>query len=620
MVLCCAALTLATLSAQQPRDGAPIRPTPSGTAAIAGVVNDATASSTSPEPVRRAVVTLSGSSLPDAVSTVTDDAGRFAFERLPAGRFTLTASKASFLTQAYGARKPGQPGVAVPLTAGARESVLMSLTRGGVITGTVTDGQGKPLAGSVVRVLDVAQLDRRVSGNSIADDRGIYRIYGLASGRYFVVAQPRQAGEGELTTRSSAEIDAILARLRQGPGRVTPAAPRAADATAPASVHPVVLAPVFFPGTSSVDAATPIALRAGEERPGVDFVVAPVPSSEISGAISDGSAALGQLRVLLASAGVRLNATTPDTIGGEPISGGSPGRDGKFRFSNVAPGRYLLTASSRGDLSPDTPTSRQVSTRIGSPNPAPIPGAKWRFAQAELNVTGTDVTGIVLELGPGAVINGRVVAEGTPGGRPLDVRKLSISVSDPGAKAITMTGAFFGNRLPPPPSVTPDSDGRFIIPDIAPGDYQLRVTTPEGWMAETALADGRDLLDAPLALALGQSVVDVTIAVTAKRTELAGVLQDPAGFGVSDDIVIAIPVDRALWLTGSRRVQVAQPGKDGLFSITDLPPGDYFVGALTSLDAQLLYDPTFLEDVAAQGVRVTLRSGERTTQNLRLQR
>src|SRR5262245_27425736 len=88
------------------------------------------------EPVRNAIVTLSAAELSQSKSTLTDEAGRFAFGNLPAGRFTITASKAAYVTTAYAAKRPGRPGIAIPLAAGQQIGELtVRLARGAVITG-----------------------------------------------------------------------------------------------------------------------------------------------------------------------------------------------------------------------------------------------------------------------------------------------------------------------------------------------------------------------------------------------------------------------------------------------------------------------------------------------------
>ena len=73
------------VGAQQVRDPAIGKGT-TGTGRIAGrvVTVDAT-----PQPMRRVIVTLTAPELPGSRGTVTDAAGRFAFDRLPSGRYVV---------------------------------------------------------------------------------------------------------------------------------------------------------------------------------------------------------------------------------------------------------------------------------------------------------------------------------------------------------------------------------------------------------------------------------------------------------------------------------------------------------------------------------------------------
>ena len=106
-------LIVAIAQAQPVRD-AIVQPTV-GTASISGqVVND----EEQPKPVRRAIVTLTGSDLRPSRGAITDDEGRFAFANLPPGRVTLTVTRASFITSVSGAKRPGRPGTAIAVAAG----------------------------------------------------------------------------------------------------------------------------------------------------------------------------------------------------------------------------------------------------------------------------------------------------------------------------------------------------------------------------------------------------------------------------------------------------------------------------------------------------------------------
>ena len=117
--------------AQPPaRDAA--KPAPVGTAMLAGtiVVDDAEA-----RPLRRVRVGIMTSDRQTSRTAITDDAGRFSFTALPAGRM-LNASRQGHVNASYGARRPNRPGTALVLAEGQRITGLnLRMARGGVISG-----------------------------------------------------------------------------------------------------------------------------------------------------------------------------------------------------------------------------------------------------------------------------------------------------------------------------------------------------------------------------------------------------------------------------------------------------------------------------------------------------
>src|SRR6185295_19187051 len=115
----------------------------------------------------------------------TDDAGRFAFTAIPAGNYSLSASKAAYVTAFYGATRVGATsGVPVADADGQRISNLsIRIVRGGVITGTVFNDAGRPWPSVSVRVQRITvgpnserEFAPATGGGLIpsTDDRGMY--------------------------------------------------------------------------------------------------------------------------------------------------------------------------------------------------------------------------------------------------------------------------------------------------------------------------------------------------------------------------------------------------------------------------------------------------------------
>jgi hypothetical protein len=118
--------------------------TATGSAALVVVVS---AGEPSGPPLRRATVSLQAGELGVPRTAVTDDEGRVAFERLPAGNYVVSAAKPGYVRTFYGSRVPGAgPGLAVALVDGQRLVIRANVLRGGVISGVVRTPGGRPAA------------------------------------------------------------------------------------------------------------------------------------------------------------------------------------------------------------------------------------------------------------------------------------------------------------------------------------------------------------------------------------------------------------------------------------------------------------------------------------------
>jgi hypothetical protein len=285
---------------------------------------------------------------------------------------------------------------------------------------------------------------------------------------------------------------------------------------------------------------------------------------------------------LLAGAGLRGASATPRP-------------DGTYVFGGVAPGTYTVKAS-----------SGQGAGRglAGTP-----PGqAMW--AAADVTVNGRDLD-VPLTLQHGVTINGRVVFEGARP-TPEDLQALTFRLVPPGSGGMIQSNP--GGRV--------DAEGRFSLADVTPDAYQFLTqwTSPGAsgkWTIKSSMANGRDAFDAPL-LVNSNMALDWTVTYTDKPTSLAGVFQDRGGRAATDYYIIVFPSDRKYWTPGSRRVRTTRPATDGAFGAKGLPPGEYFLAALTDLEPGEWNDLAFLEQLVKFAVKVTLRDGETTTQDLRI--
>jgi len=131
----------------------------------------------------------------------------------------------------------------------------------------------------------------------------------------------------------------------------------------------------------------------------------------------------------------------------------------------------------------------------------------------------------------------------------------------------------------------------------------------------------RDILDHPLEIGATSSALSgVVLMFSDRHSELSGALTTSSGAPASEFLVIVYPVDRAYWRSNARRVKTTRPSSDGAFSFIDLPGGEYLVAALTDAEPNEWQNPSFLEQLVASSVKVTVADGQRVRQDLRLVR
>src|SRR6185503_19536458 len=256
-------------------------------------------------PIRRAQIQASNNEL--FVDALSDDLGRFRLTNLPQGEWRVTVSKGGYFTSQPGQRRPFDPPPPIKLGRGERLSADVHLSRGGVITGRVSDDTGEPLAGLRVRVYRAKMVGgyRRLEDVGAADqtdDTGAYRIFGLPPGDYYVAAS-----------------------LRMAP----------AD-----SVVQTTYSPTYYPGTGELAQAQRIRVDLGTESTAI-FPLLPVRSVSVTGMVL--TSAGGPANAFLNLVSDAAEFGTPLGIGGVTQPGGT------FTIPDVPPGRYMLNASLRGD-------------------------------------------------------------------------------------------------------------------------------------------------------------------------------------------------------------------------------------------------------------------------------
>ena len=587
-----------------------------GTGIIAGTVR----ASGSGSPVRRARVRLAAPELRGGRSILTDDEGRFIFIGLPAGRYTVAASKAGFVEMTYGATRPGRAGTPVQLADGQTvDRLSITLPRGSVITGVVVDEHGDPAPGIQVRamqyVMQTGERRLQMAGADQTDDRGMYRIFELQPGDYMVSAVPRNRGFSNVQQLLNAEFFGQVVEPASEGGRRLVVLQQIQSAE---NVQGTSYAPVYFPGTTDPAAAQTVALGAGEERGGVNFQLQLVGTTTVNGVVVTpaGMAPFGTTVAL-----TRRAAGVPDVPGiGEHTA--RVGSDGRFSLNGVAPGDYVLQARA---------TIRGESGGAGGParggrgGRGPILQVLW--AATDLSVNGQPMPDIVLNLREGMTVTGSVRFDG--GTPPEDLSIIRIALEPRGSNTLEIGGV-------PPAEVS--AAGQFRITGVSPGTYTIAAgiggggrgragrggalsispSATAGWRLASAIHNGRDLLDFPVEIRPNQNLTDVVLRWTTTRQELSGTIQDTSGRPTSDYTIIVFPSASEYWQPQSRRISATRPGTDGRFSFDTLPPGDYRLTAVTDVEPGEWFDPDFLSELAGASLPITLNEGEQKVQDIRV--
>jgi len=255
-------------------------------------------------PLPRIVVTLTliGRSTP--LDIVADNDGRYEFTGVEPGEYALSAGpdrhRSTYLHQRYGTDTPGLPDVEplrpnLEVAAGERRSGLdIALWPALAVQGRVVDPWENGMANVAVLVKRVGQRVRP-AGSAFTDDRGMFRAYGLAPGRYRVCAEIEEAS------------DAVSENARLGS--------------------------TCYPASADEGGAGEIVLTS-QDATGIDIWVQQFRSYSISGFVvgASGSAVDGA-----------FVGAYPLDDGGASASGTT--RRGEFVLNGLAPGRYMVRAS-----------------------------------------------------------------------------------------------------------------------------------------------------------------------------------------------------------------------------------------------------------------------------------
>ena len=490
--------------------------------------------------------------------TTTNEQGVFNFSKVPAGSFEINATVPGWPVPDRRSAN-ADPVRWFDIRDGERLSgIEIKVFRPTTVSGRVTDEHRTPLAGIEILASapGIAPRSRGLLNELMTDDRGHYAIQ-IQPGKYLI---------------STVQFPQIRTTL----------------ASSPMSAFMTT----FYPQVAAYADAVPIEIKRGEDRNGIDFVLATRRAFRLTGNLT------GQDPTQ--SVAIELLPPAPRDPRADPIAAVWLSGKAEFGFATVPPGRYVLRALS----TPNMPVGSH-----GNPPLKELPAGPTLWAEMPVTVADRDVA-VTLNLRAGSRVHGRVEFDGRLPKPPLENLKepfgaLGLVVERADAARTDFRGAYLG-------------EGRFSTIQLAPGRYLFLAWGLKDWRLKSVMHEGRDIRDYPFEIG-GSDIRDVVVTFTDRRSAIRGrVLREPP-YETTRGWVTIFPSDRVLWSDYGilpRRIAFVELGRSGVFE-AEVPPGTYLIAA-TPHSTRGRITPEALAQLAAFATPVVVGDDQTAIQDLRL--
>lgn len=461
-------------------------------------------------------------------TTSTDDEGNFRFADLPPRAYSLRAEN----SRAF---------VRVPQTAAERaqpryyrigESVSLTMMRGGVITGRVTNAVGAPLIALPLKGIMVRDADGNpVTSYSdytaaVTDDRGIYRFYGLTPGTYIVLANSGNPYWGSQASLYDNE------------------------------------APTYYP-SSTRDTAAEIQVTSGGEATGIDIRYRGERGHAISGKLV-GNKATANIVLLQVGTGAQIATNYGYYRNGTEIT---------FDFFGIPDGEYEVSA--RADSSAEEQTASQPR---------------------RVTVRSADVTGLELRMLPLGSIAGRIVIEAaqTPCDKPVKTNFEEIVLSARPEEKLKSESEPISR--PVASEAAANDKGEFVLAKLNASRYRLAINSlnenlyVKSFAAPTALTSKPPAAAKPataastssntngVLLKQGEKLTGFTVTIAEGAASLGGILTpEKSGGRMPSRVRIHLVPAETISADDVLRYAETLARNDGAFLFTNIAPGRYWL-------------------------------------------
>lgn len=517
------------------------------------------------EPIAKAIVMLEPEpeNSTDMQFSKTDLSGNYTFPRVEPGEYNVKAEHTGFLSAEYDDEGQDGEGKSVVVDSGRTlDKIDLRLVAASVISGTVVDEDNQPIKGLQVSALEPhfqpggdVDFESDEGVVAVTDYLGHFRLSGLEAGSYIVLVSGDVEGDN----------------LGRGTG-----------------VRVIKYGEIYYPNSSTLSAAQRTRVSPGVEIRDINFVLtAQLQTYTVSGTVSNIIPNIARPPSLE----IRRSGKNPSDVWGR-VGDADVKPDGSFVISRVPAGEYLMTVNQWQTV---VPKSRfEPSTSVVA------------RGTASVRVLDQDVKVNIMMERPGEV-RGTVTWEAQAPPKDLQLETVYLRFAEGPDERVGGAVA----RI--------DQDGGFDVRSVLPGRYRFAIFAQGAapYYLNQVICSGEDYTRRLLTVESGAAINDCTLTLAHDTGVISGLVLD-GDKPVRGFEVVAIPESASLRrLEPCTKSALMATNSKGQFKIAGLIPGDYLVFAVPSDPEHGYYALDFADRNASSAERVTVKSGESKTVNLR---
>lgn len=327
--------------------------------------------------------------------------------------------------------------------------------------------------------------------------------------------------------------------------------------------------PDFYPSSADPNSATVLTARPGDILSGIDISLTTVAPAHISGQVLGGAGGL--------AFGIMLQRKDPALRGaGSPFRTFRRDASGHFEIGGIPPGSYILIAYGRA-------------------------GETNLYGQLPLDLSeGESLDGVQLTLAPPVQFSGVLTADPSPG---LELSSILVSLHPLGSDPSGQTRVARVRQ-----------DGTFIMRNVSPGSYRVRVNAPSAYYLKSASMNGVDVLASGLTLVSGIPPGPLGLNLSLDGGSVTGTVNDD---GKPDANARVVLIPDAPKRDRDSLYKASGTDSAGSFTFQGIAPGDYKLFAWEDDNEYDYRDADFMSAAGNLGQDIEVRP--RSTQQVQLQ-